>query len=123
MILHQIDRADATPGIGLFLIAGICCLLPSSRRSKQFFLVGWGVDLQQIPLIAALVEADTPLGISDQFELRRLQLKVVHIKPLIHTAGVEQELMGGDGEEGASQLPDARLVEIAIGNPPLLPIP
>ncbi len=32
----------------------------------------------------------------NQLELRRLQLKVVHIKPLIHTAGVEQELMGGD---------------------------
>ena len=99
MILHQIDRADATPGIGLFLIADVCCLLPSSCRSEQLFLVGWGVDLQQIPLIAALVEADAPLGVSDQFKLRRLQLKVLHVEPLVHTACVEEKLMGRDAEQ------------------------
>src|SRR5699024_11987395 len=78
-------------------------------RSKR----DWSSDVcsSDLPLIAALIEADAPLGISDQFELRRLQLKVLHIKPLVHTARVEEKLMGGDSEEGASQLPDSRLVE------------
>ena len=81
------------------------------------------MDLQQIPLIAALIEADAPLGIADQLKFRGFQLKILHIKPLIHTAGVEQELVGWDSEEGPGQLPDSRLIEIAIGNPPLLPVP
>ena len=50
--------------------------------------MGRGVYLQQIPLIAALVEADAPLGVADQLKLGLLQLEVVHIEPLIHTAGV-----------------------------------
>ena len=39
-------------------------------------------------------------------------MEVLHIEPLIHTAGVEQELVGGDGEQGPGQFPDARLVEV-----------
>lgn len=58
------------------------------------------MDLQQIPLVTALVEADAPLGIADEFELSRLQLEVVHIELLVHAACVEQELVGGDGEQG-----------------------
>ena len=81
------------------------------------------MNLQQIPLVAALVEAYAPLGVADQLKFRRLQLEVLHVELLIHAAGVEQELVGGDGEQGPGQFPDARLVEIAIGNPPLLPVP
>ena len=71
-----------------------------------------GVDLQQIPLIAALEEADAVLGVGDEFELRRLQLEVVHVEPLVHISGVEEKLVGGDGEEGTGHLPDAGCVEI-----------
>ena len=70
------------------------------------------MDLQQIPLVAAAVEADAPLGIADELELSRLQLEVVHIELLVHTAGVEQELVGGDGEERPGQLPDPIHVKV-----------
>ena len=59
-----------------------------------------GVDLQQIPLIAALVEADAPLRVSDQLELRRLQLEVLHVEPLIHAAGVEENWWVGIAKRG-----------------------
>ena len=85
--------------------------------------MGRRVDGQQVPVVAALVEADALLGLPHQLILVFLQLEVLHIEPLVGGAGIEDELVGGDGEEGAGQLPDARLVKIAIGNPPLLPIP
>ena len=55
--------------------------------------MGRGVDFQEIPLIAALIEADAPLGVADQLKFGLLQLEIVHIEPLIHTAGVEEELV------------------------------
>ena len=70
------------------------------------------MDLQQIPLVAAAIEADAPPGIADELELGRLQLEVVHIELLVHTAGVEQELVGGDGEERPGQLPDPIHVKV-----------
>ena len=70
------------------------------------------MDLQQIPFITAAVEADAPLGIADELELSRLQLEVVHIELLVHTAGVEQELVGGDGEQRPGQLPDPVHVKV-----------
>ena len=81
------------------------------------------MDSQQVPVAAAFVEADALLGLPHQLVLVFLQLEVFHIEPLIGGAGIEDELVGGDGKEGPGQLPDARLVKIAIGNPPLLPIP
>lgn len=42
------------------------------------------MNLRQIPLIAAFIEADAPLRGPDQFKLGPLQLGVVHIEPLIH---------------------------------------
>jgi len=74
--------------------------------------VGRGVYLQQISLIAALIEAYAPLGIADQFKLRLLQLEIVHIEPLIHATGIEEELVGGDGEERPGQVPDAVHIEV-----------
>lgn len=70
------------------------------------------MDLQQIPFIAAAVEADAPLGVADKLELGRFQLEVVHVELLVHAAGVEQELVGGDGEQGPGQLPDTGLIEV-----------
>ena len=70
------------------------------------------VDLQQIPFVAALIQADAPLGVSDELELRRLQLEVVHVEPSIYTAGIEQELVGGDGEQRPGQFPDALYIKV-----------
>ena len=47
------------------------------------------VDLQQIPFVAAFIQADAPLGVSDELELRRLQLEVVHVEPPVNTTGIE----------------------------------
>lgn len=82
-----------------------------------------GVDRQQMPVAAAFIEADAFLGVAHQLIFVLLQLEVVHVETLIGGAGVEDELVSRNGKERAGQLPDARLVEIAIGNPPLLPIP
>jgi hypothetical protein len=38
--------------------------------------MGRGVDFQEIPLIAALIEADAPLGVADQLKFGLLQLAV-----------------------------------------------
>ena len=65
------------------------------------------VDFQQKALHTALVETDAPLGVADQFIFRLLQLEIVHVEAPVHRAAVEDELVGGDGEEGAGQLPDA----------------
>lgn len=65
-----------------------------------------------IPLVPALVEAEPPLGLADQFILLRLQLEKVHVELLINGAGVEQKLVSGNGEQGPGQFPDTRLIEI-----------
>ena len=64
------------------------------------------MDLQQIPFISAAVETDAPLGETDEVVLRLLQLQGLHVELLVHSAGIEQELMGRDREEGFGQLPD-----------------
>lgn len=74
--------------------------------------MGRRMDLQQIPFIAALVQADASLGVADEFKLCRLQLKVVHVEPPVDAAGIEQKLVGGDGEQGAGQFPDALHIKV-----------
>ena len=59
------------------------------------------MNLQQIPFIAAFVEAYAPLGIANELKLRRLQLEIFHVKPLVHAACIEEKLVGGDGKQGA----------------------
>lgn len=81
------------------------------------------MDGQEMPVVAALIEADSLLRIAHQLILCLIQLQVVHIEPLIRGSSIENELVGGDGKERASQLSNAWLIKIAIGNPPLLPIP
>ena len=65
-----------------------------------------------VPLVPAFVEAESPLGLADQFILLRLQLEKVHVEPLINGAGVEQKLVSGDSEQWPGQFPDAGLVEV-----------
>ena len=86
--------------------------LSSAPLSEQLLLMLRGVDLQEVPLIAAFEEAYAVLRAADEFKLGFLQLEVVHIKPPVHAAGVEQELVGGDGKEGPGHLSDAGGVEV-----------
>ena len=51
-------------------------------------------------------------SLADEFELSRLQLEVVHIELLVHAACVEQELVGGDGEQGPGQLPNTVHIKV-----------
>lgn len=64
----------------------------------------WGMHLQQIPFIAALVETSAPLGVADKLKLGVLQLKGVHIEPLVYRPRVEQELVGRNGKQRLGQL-------------------
>ena len=84
----------------------------STCRSEESLLVLRGLHLQEIPFVAALVEAGAALRVPDQGILRFLQLEVIHEEFLVHVAAVEDELMDGDGKEGACQLPYPRLGEV-----------
>ena len=64
-----------------------------------------GMDVQQVAVRAGLEQADAPLGGADQIVLGALQLEVVHVELLVHLAAMEEELMGGNGKQGAGQLP------------------
>ncbi len=57
------------------------------------------MNLQQVSLIAALVQADAALG-NLMIVFRLLQLEHIHVGPLIDRTGVEQELVGRDAEQG-----------------------
>ena len=52
------------------------------------------MNLQQVSLIAALIQADAPLRKLDEVVFRLLQLKHIHVGSLVDGAGVEQELAG-----------------------------
>ena len=84
----------------------------STCRSEESLLVLRGLHLQEIAFIAALVEAGAALWVPDQGVLGLLQLEVIHEELLIHIAAVKDELMDGDGKEGARQLPYPRLGEV-----------
>ena len=72
----------------------------------------WRNDLQQVSLLAALVEAVPLPGLTNQLILEFFKLQVVHIEVPVNGTGVEQELVGGDRKQRAGQFPDPRLVEI-----------
>ena len=65
-----------------------------------------GKHLQQIPLVAAPVQADATHGASDQVVLRLSHLQGIDVFLLVDHAGIEQELVGGDGEQRLGELPD-----------------
>ena len=70
------------------------------------------MNLQQVSLIAALIQADAPLRKLDEVVFRLLQLKHIHVGSLVDGAGVEQELVGRDAEQGLCHLTDAFLVKV-----------
>ena len=70
------------------------------------------MDGKVIPLISALIQADTTLRELDQVVLRFLQLQGIHIKLLIDVPGIEQKSMCWDGEQGLRQFLDAFDVEV-----------
>lgn len=70
------------------------------------------MDGQEMPVVAALIEADSLLRIAHQLILCLIQLQVVHIEPLIRGSSIENELVGGDGKERASQLSNAWLIKV-----------
>ena len=84
----------------------------STCRSEDGLLVLRSLHLQEIPLVAAFVEAGAALRVPDQGIFRLLQLEVIHEELLIHIAAVKDELMDGDGKEGTCQLPYSRLGEV-----------
>ena len=52
------------------------------------------------------------MGLADEFVFRGVQLEIFCIKAAVYIAGIEEELMGGDGEEGAGELGHAWEVEV-----------
>lgn len=60
-----------------------------------------------VSLVAALIQAYAPLGEADEVVLGFFKLERIHIKPLVDLAGIEQECVGRDAEQGLGQLGDA----------------
>jgi hypothetical protein len=87
-------------------------VLSPSPLSKQCRLILRGFDFQEIPLITALIEADATLGVADEFIFRLLQLEGVHVESFVNGSGVEQELMGGNSEEGLGEFSHTRKHEV-----------
>ena len=77
--------------------------LTAPRLPEQLRLVFRRFDLQQVALIATLVEADALLKETNQLKLGRLKLEVVHVEFPVHTAGVEQKMVSRDGEGGDTE--------------------
>ena len=67
--------------------------------------------LQQVALVAALVQTDTTLGKLDEVILRLIQLEHFHVAAFINGARVEQELVGRDGKQRFCHLADAFLID------------
>ena len=68
--------------------------------------------MQQIPLIATSIQTSAPFRVTDELELSLLQLEGIAKGFRLQLAGIEQKLMGRDGEQGLGQLPDAGLQEV-----------
>ena len=84
----------------------------STCRSEKRLLVLRGLHLQEIAFVAALVETGAALRVPDHGIFGLLQLEVIHEELLIHVAAVKDELMDGDGKEGARQLLYSRLGKV-----------
>lgn len=65
-------------------------------------------DLKQIALVAAAVQARPALRVLDQLELAGLHLESVHIFLGVNGAGVEEEVVRRDGEQGLGEFTDRR---------------
>ena len=69
-------------------------------------------DLHHIPVAATAEKAFTILRLADEVELRVLHLQHIGEELLLRSAGVEEKLMGRNGEQGLGHLPYFPLVEI-----------
>ena len=87
-------------------------MLSASGTAKHSFLKLREVDLQQIPLVAAAVQAGAPFRVADQLELSLLQLEGVTESLGFQLPWVEPELVGGDTEKRLGQFSYSRLEEI-----------
>ena len=70
------------------------------------------MHLEKIPLVAAAVQAGAPFRVADQLEFCVLQLEGVAERLGFQLAGVEQELVDGNGEQGLCQLLHPRLEKV-----------
>lgn len=68
--------------------------------------------MQEVPLVAAAVQASSPFRVADELKLGLLQLEGIAKGFRLQLARIEQELVGGDGEQGFGQLPNTGLQEI-----------
>ena len=70
------------------------------------------MDLQQIPLVAAAIQAGAPFRVTDELKLGLFQLEGVAERFWLQLARVEQKLVCRDTEQGLGQLSDAGLQEV-----------
>ena len=75
-------------------------------------LVGRAWTSSRLRSAPGFEQADTVIGGTDQVVLGTFQLQVVHVELLVHLAAMEEKLVGGDGKQGAGQLPHALDIEI-----------
>ena len=68
--------------------------------------------MQQIPLIATSIQTSAPFRVTDELKFRWFQLEGVAKGFRLQLARVEQELVGGDGEQGLGQLSNTGLQEV-----------
>ena len=68
--------------------------------------------MEKIALVTAAVQTDASIGVIDQLVFRVLQLEGVAERLGFQLAGVEQELVDGNGEQGLCQLLHPRLEKV-----------
>ena len=68
--------------------------------------------LQQVALIAALVQTNAALRKLDEIVFRFIQLEHFHVAAFVDGARVEQELVGRDGKQRLCHLADAFLIKV-----------
>ena len=62
------------------------------------------MHLEKIPLVAAAIQTSAPFRVADELKLGLLQLEGIAERFWFQLPWVEQELVGGDGEQGFGQL-------------------
>ena len=68
--------------------------------------------LQQVALVAALVQTDTALGKLDEVILRLIQLEHLHVAALVNRACVKQELVRRDAEQRLGHFAHLFLIKV-----------
>ena len=65
-----------------------------------------------VPLVSAFIKTDSALRMLNEIVFGFLQLEVVHVEPPVDISAIEDELVGGNREQWASQLGNAREREV-----------